>query len=461
MRLGRRASRAALVVAAAAALLGAAPATTRTADVRAALVSEAFEPASWAARDSGYRSRIGRPPVATPRGFDLGAEYKDALMVEALLEGYHERYPEITALERLGTTHMGLPILALRISDHPHTTEDEPAVLLVGGVHGHELLAVDYALDAVQSLLERSHEPEVRRWIDALDLWLVPLANPDGNYVTLRLDQRARRGRKNGRDNDGDGRFDPAVDGVDLNRNFAVRWGAGSPGASSSERQDRDYRGLSAESEPETRALAALARRMHFVAALSWHTRGTMVLSPYTIDGLDNPSPDVAWQVAEDLCAATPTQPNGRRMRVRRSMYAVDGTEQDWYRNAFGTLAYIVEGSHHNPTKLRTRRASIAGVRPILGRLLDRLLDGPSVYGRVTDQEGRPLAAEVRIAEVQTREGEIWTSRALDGRYERLLPGPGTYTVRVVVGGDVVATRTTQVVKGRVQVDVDLGSGPK
>ena len=44
----------------------------------------------------------------------------------------------------------------------------------------------------------------------------------------------------------------------------------------------------------------------------------------------------------------------------------------------------MVEGSHHNPLKVRYRMESIEGVRPSVWPL-DRIALGPSVYGQVVD----------------------------------------------------------------------------
>lgn len=431
-------------------------AAAQTLDAHRTLESSACEGPAWCAKDASYREQIGRAPKKTERGFVIGDHYKDAAMVESLLQGYHERYPDVTSLHRIATTHLGLPVWALRITDNPSRTEDEPAVLLVGSIHGDELITVNFALDAVQQILERSNRDPERRWIAELDIWVVPLANPDGNFTTLRVETCKQCGRKNGRDNDSDGSFHVDRDGVDLNRNFDIAWGRNGGTASSPEPTSHRFRGPRAGSEPESQALADLAQRMRFVAALSWHTNGNMILSPYTIDGLHNPEPDVAWQVAEQLAEASGRQPNGKKLRVKRSMYPVEGVEQDWYFHEHGTLAYIIEASHHNPTRRSTRRASVAAIRPIMRALLDRLLEGPSIHGLVTDAQGRPVEAEVQIDKIRTRSGERWTSRQSDGRYERLLPGPGRYTVRAKLPTVGEVSRTVDIRSERVRVDLRI-----
>ncbi len=405
----------------------------------------------WWIHDASYLAARGKPVVRTEKGFDLTLSYKDPEMVEALLRGWHALYPDVTRLERLAVTSQGRPLWALRVSDTPAQDEGEPAVLLVGANHGDELPSVDYVLDAIGALLEGRGDPQIDRWVSGLDIWCVPMANPDGANMFLNISTAG--GRRNARDIDNDGP-DP-WDGIDLNRNYPFRWGSlGEVGSSSWRHHDR-YRGPSAGSEVETRALMGLASRYRPVAVLSFHTNATTILSPYTIDGAENPEPDEAWAIAEALAEAAGEQPNGRGYKVKRKLYSVDGTDQDWYRHSFGSAAFIVEGSHRTPTEPELRIGTVAGVRGIYRTLFDRVLDGPRVSGRVLDAAGRPLEAEVRVEGIALRAGERWSSRPQDGRFDRLLPASGSYTLRVLMDGYREETRAVDV-QGVADVDIVL-----
>lgn len=387
----------------------------------------------WSSGDPDFRARRGQPPTATATGFRVDDGYKDPAMVEALLRAYAARFPAITRLVELGRSHQGRPLLALKISDHPERDEDEDAVLLNGAHHGSELMTIEYTLDAIQTLTERyAHDPAVRRWVDNLEIFCVPLVNPDGNHQYMHVTRAA--GRKNGRDTDGDGELD-GWDGVDLNRNYPFRWGELGELGSRGWHAEHNYRGPGPASEPETAAMMRLAAAQRFAAAISFHTLSTAILSPYTIDGVDNPRGDEAWPIAELLAAAAPAQPNGRPYRVRRKLYPVDGTDQDWHRHAHGTLAYLLEGSHHNPRDPALRLAAVAATRPVWQALLERLLAGPTLVGHVRDEHGRPLEAVVTLDELSLQAGERWTSRPRDGRFFRALARPGEYTVRAERAG--------------------------
>jgi murein peptide amidase A len=105
-------------------------------------------------------------------------------------------------------------------------------VLVVGRIHGDEV-----AGRAVVARLRRLRPPA------GTALWLVPTANPDGEAARRRQDAR----------------------GVDLNRNFPWRWRpTGPPGSVY-------YAGPHPASEPETRALQRLVRRVRPQISIYYH----------------------------------------------------------------------------------------------------------------------------------------------------------------------------------------------
>lgn len=371
-----------------------------------------FEPGphSWWATDPGLRD--GRSPYA------VVAPERVAERLHALAAAH----PERAAIVELGRSRLDQPVLALRITTRPEVDEDEPAVLLTGATHGHELLTVLTALDVAERLLT---EPELARFPAALDVWIVPELDPDGVWTTLYGDARGegRSGRKNGAG------FEPppspARRGVDLNRNFPYGWGEA---GSSDDPAAWNHRGPEPASEPETRALMALAERYRFVASISFHTAAGAVLSPYTLDRR-NPEPDLAFAIASELAARSP-----EAYRARHRLYPVAGTDQDWLFHAYGTVALLVEETRHNPLDPRDVDRTIAGVRPIWEGLLARVLDGPRISGHVRDPDGNPVAARVTVDALVPREGEIWTARPADGRFDRLVPGPGRVRIVAATG---------------------------
>ncbi len=412
----------------------------------------------WMYLDPDYLRAHERGAVASEGGLVIDGSYKDAHMVEALLKAFHRRFPALTHLEALGQTAAGQTLWALKISDNASRSEPEPAVMLNAAHHGDELLPTEYILDAAQVLLEGyDSRAEVRRWVDNLEIWLVPLVNPSGRDVFMK--RSVLGGRKNARDLDGDGVI-AAREGVDVNRNYPFRWASlGEVGSRGAWPEHSQYRGEAAASEPETQAMMKLARREHFVASISYHTNGTTVMPPYASAGVENPVLDEAWEVAEAVAAAAPRQFSRRRFKVRRRLYPVDGVEKDWLRFEFGTVALVIEGNGNNPKDSQRRKRSVALNRPTWQALFDRLLNGPAIWGVVRDPTGRPLVAEVEIEEIGLRNGERWMSRGRDGLYARFLPDSGGYHLLVTADGYEPQRRAVRIL-GAEKLDIVMRPEP-
>lgn len=409
--------------------------------------------AGWGLFDVAYRERKGKPPTRTARGFRVDESYKDPAMLEALLRAYHERYPEITELRELGRTHGKRPIWGLKISDHAATDEDEPAVLFNAMHHGSELLSTEYALDVVQGLLEGyGRDASVTRWVNDLEIWCVPMVNPDGNAGFIERSHWTTR--KNRRDSNGDGTVDP-FEGVDLSRNYPYGWGVQGGTAGSPAFTSRYHRGPAPASEPETRAMMELAWEQRFAASISFHTIGRVIYVPYNVDRTKSPRPNVAWVLAKELAAAAPAQRRGKPYRVAPTGYPVAGSDQDWYLHEHGTVALLLEGAHHNP-ELTIRSEAVANTRPVWQALLERVSRGMRISGHVRDEGGEPVEAEVVIDRIELRAGERWTSRPRDGRFDRVLAQGGRYTVRARAPGFETVSKEVRVGSRPVLVELVL-----
>jgi hypothetical protein len=383
---------------------------------------------------------------APPSAHEHMARFGGVEEIHGWIRRYHCAHPDVTELVEIGKSNLGRPIYALYIGKPPRS--GKPTLLLNGAHHGSELMSPTFVLDAIDALLaDKSH-----RRLERLVFAMVPLVNPDGNFARL---EAGLMGRKNGRDNDGDGKLGGA-DGVDLNRNYPFQWSyLGESEQSSSQIYSRYYRGPGPGSEPETRAMMRLAEQERFAASISFHTGTLAVLAPYTMPHLRDPEPNEALVVAEEVAKHIKNHPEGG-VPVRRNLYPVDGTDQDWLRNRFGTLALLVEAVKTWQVDIAGRAKIVNSIRPSWMALADRYLDGPSLGGRVLDAVGRPLEAEVDVVEIARPEKERWTSRCSDGRFDRYLARAGSYTLRVALPDGTTVERKLEVGAGHVELDVVL-----
>jgi len=387
--------------------------------------------------------------------------------VAAALASLHDEHPCASRLVELGRSHLDRPVLALEIGTG--SAEGKPSFFVDAVHHGDEPLSAAFVLDAARYLLSRRGRDEtVDRYLAQTRLWLLPVVNPDGlfAYVTKRFAGMGLKkpGRKNARDNDGDGQFGPN-DGVDLNRNYPFKWGYLGEEGSTKAWALHTYRGPTAGSEPETKAVIQLADAEVFAGSISYHVGGIAMLVPYTIDRVRAPEPNEAWAVARDIAAQMSKHPDAVAVPpypVKRNLYPVDGTDQDWHRAAHGTLAFLVEGALRGSaaaTDLTRRAAIVTALRSSWRGLIDRYLKGPVVEGRVIDAEGHPVSAPVALAGRQLHEGEVWKSRCRDGFFARWLEeeGPATLEVTVPDAQGTPTNVTEEVeVKGRTRVTIQL-----
>jgi Zinc carboxypeptidase len=380
--------------------------------------------------------------------------YHDRTATESLLKNWARHYPDRCSLYKIGQSYWGAPILAMRISDNPQLDEDEPAVVFGGNIHSSELFTVEILLDLVEKLITGYHtDPEITRWVDSTEIWAIPIINPDGNDCVYSMDYRWR---KNAHPYSAS-RPLHIGDGVDLNRNFPV-------GRSTNERT-RDnpvsayYYGPSGGSEPETQTMMALSERERPVMSITYHNSGGWVIVPYSSRIMIQPKPNWGRQFGEMMGVHMLVEESTLTFRVDTEMYPVAGVDQDYYYNAFGTLAYIVEASRHgpHPNLERWREPILRSIRPSWRFCLERTIQSPKVWGHVRDYAtGGPIEAEVSIKGHLLRMDERWTSHPVTGRFDRLLPEPQTLTIVARAKGYMTAEETVEVGTGPVQLEFQL-----
>ncbi len=347
---------------------------------------------------------------------------------------FAQNFPHLVTLHHIGTsTARQHPILALRVSDHPERNEDEPTVLFTALHHAREPAGVFICKAIVQELLlNYDTSARHRRLVDSLDIWLVPLVNPDGYEYLMASQRQFPWWRKNLRDNDNDGQFDPHVDGVDLNRNYDYNWEEGGEGEIGS----WFYRGQSAFSEAEIQALRDLEAQRHFVIGVSYHSYGEAVLYPW---GNFHRAPD------QDLILDIARQYASRIVRLSgQGAYHVlplngrVGQSSVWMYGAGGVIDFICEtGEEYFPPVedlFPIAHENVNGAMFLLERVLRSGLSG-----HVVDAEsGAPLEAEIIVHGFERDYVKPRRSLPENGRFDRLIL-PGVYEVEIQKKGYVAA----------------------
>jgi len=337
--------------------------------------------------------------------------------------------PDIAKLFTIGRSqYHKKPIYAVKISDHVDREEAEPSVLFMAGHHAREPVGMWACVEIIRDLLANRGEPNYRRWISNLEIWVIPCLNPDGYDYVLESARKFPWWRKNLRDNNGDGLFEPELDGVDLNRNYDFNWKTGG--------SDRPftwfYRGKKPASEAEVRAVAKLAERQRFSLAVDFHSFGEMVMYPW-VGELEPPDAPLLQKLAEEVALRLTRTNDGNHYRVVPLNGKV-GQSACWLYARFRTLAFIIEaGPEYFPEWPLARtiaRQQLSAVHYLLNRMLRARLDGQVVEART----GRPLPAMIQLERDFSPVVAPTRCDSLYGRFFRLV-APGKYRITAMLDG--------------------------
>lgn len=190
-------------------------------------------------------------------------------------------YPSIISQKvQIGISIEGRPIYAIKISDNPHVDENEPRVLYTAIHHSQEPASLQQLIHFMYFLLENyGSNSEVTYLVNNTELYFIPVINPDGyEYNRTNNPNGGGMHRKNRRTT-------WFSDGVDLNRNYSYMFAYDELGSSSIGYHPW-FRGDSAFSEPESRAVKDFVSSKGISIQLNWHAYGNLIIYPWNYDNL-------------------------------------------------------------------------------------------------------------------------------------------------------------------------------
>jgi carboxypeptidase T len=232
----------------------------------------------------------------------------------------------------------------------------KPRSVVYAAIHARELATAEIAWNWIDYLTTSyGSDATVTNLLNTTEIWVIPVANPDGRQIVESRGNSPYYQRKNANDSRGACSRPPTSTnqfGVDMNRNATWAWGGV---GSSSTACSQTYRGVSAASEPETVAQQNLfnslfsdrrgANRTDAAPAdatgtfISYHSYAGLTLYPWGDTSTDAPNNAKLRALAARMAAFT-----GYTIgQGPETLYATTGTTDDDLYGRLGVASFTTE----------------------------------------------------------------------------------------------------------------------
>ncbi|MCO7225217.1 M14 family zinc carboxypeptidase [Pleionea sp. CnH1-48] len=239
----------------------------------------------------------------------------------------------------------GYDLMVLKLTNK-NITGNKPKLFIHSSMHAREYAPAALNLDFAKDLLQKYDNNADATWLlDHHEIHLLLQTNPDGR-------KQAERGAS-WRKNTNDAHCPGGLTGVDLNRNFTYYWNV-TPNGSSGDACSNTYRGPSAGSEPETKAVENYVRSlfpdrrgpnqndaapddtqgMH----IDLHSYSELVLWPYGHTSTASPNGEAFRTMGRKLAYFNKYEP-----MQSVGLYPTDGTSDDVSYGELGVPAITFE----------------------------------------------------------------------------------------------------------------------
>ncbi len=334
---------------------------------------------------------------------------------------YASAHPDICRLDTIGYSAQNRLLLALKISDNVNQNEDEPEFLYTSSLHGDELVGFVLTLRLADYLLTQYGQNtaegiRVTRLVNKLEIWINPLANPDGTYrlggdTTVNY---ATRYNANGRD---------------LNRNFPDRIS--------------DTNNTLTGREPETQAMMKFASERNLSMSANFHGGARVVNYPWdngAPSGQYSICPDDAWFIFTSKAYSVPNpdlMSGGFQNGITNGCqwYAIFGGRQDWIYWWYGGRETTIELWDVKSPQGSTLPQRWNSNKESFLAYMEQALRG--IGGIVTDSAtAQPVKAKIFIRNIPN--SFVRTDSSAGDYHRHLLPG--TYSVIFTASGYFIDT---------------------
>jgi hypothetical protein len=326
---------------------------------------------------------------------------------DSIMRFFTATYPSLCILDTIGTSVNGRLIFVLKISDNSNLNETEPEVFYSSTIHGNETGGFILMLRLADYLLKNyALDNRVKDLVDNLEIWINPLANPDGAYNGSNFIISPIRNNANG---------------YDLNRNFP----------------DPEIQHL--VRQKETLDMMSFMAEHRFVLSANFHSGEEVVNYPW--DRWDRLHPDEEWFYK--ICRAWADTVHLYSENGYMD-YLDNGVTRgyDWYPLYGGRQDYVTYSLSGREITVEidedfiTPSSKLDDIweynrRSLLGYLENAMY---GIHGQVSDAlTGDPVSAKISIEGYDKDNSHVY-SDTLSGYFIRFL-APGSYDLTFTAGG--------------------------
>jgi len=354
----------------------------------------------------------------------------------SMMNDFATNYPNLCQIVNAGQSIEGRDILFARITNNLTVEEDEPEVMFTSSIHGDELTGYVLMLRLIDSLLTSyGSDSLITRLIDSCEIWINPLANPDGTFA--------------GGNSTVYGATRYNSNGVDLNRNFP-------------DPQDGDHPDGNSY-QAETIVMMNLADDHSFTISVNFHGGAEVVNYPWdtwaTLHADNQWYYDISRAYADTVHAYSSGYMDGFNNGITNgyAWYEVAGGRQDYMNWWHGCREVTIEISDvKTPTASSLPNYWVYNRASFLNWFENALY---GIRGIVTDaSNGSPLDATITVVGHDFDNSEVKTDPDI-GDYHRMLEA-GTYTIEISSPGFVTHTENNVVVTDNNTVRLDVALQP-
>jgi len=350
-------------------------------------------------------------------------QYPTYIQYVSMMDSFAKVYPKLCKIINIGNTVKKHDILFIRINSD--TTKTKPSVMYSSTMHGDETGGFVLMIRLTDYLLKNYKTDSLAtHLIDSLDIWINPLANPDGIFYDSTDVWSARRENANG---------------ADLNRNFPDPVAGIHPDGM--------------EYQPETKAMMAIMQQRHFVLSANFHAGDEVVNYPWDSDSTFHADSNWFKYIASEYADSAQRYGRSSYFTSVRPKGIVDGIY--WYAVYGGRQDYITYFRQGRETTIELDVTKTTPENQLdnlwnynYRSFLHYLEQGIyGIHGFVSDSVGNSVYAKILVLNHDDASSFVY-SDSTSGAFYRLI-NEGNYSLQLSASGYITKTIDNVLIKNR------------